>query len=417
MASLPVEILLGIYLGLLVGTIPAFVAWAMGFGFKYITGVTLPGFGVTILAIALAGVNGGLLALADQTITRNPNAPRLITAIVVVGMIAMYAHSKGDTMATEFPHRLSLKQLRSKTVSRELADLVNGGQEVRVRVVGEVADMAGYPPLPEDLRAEVRNAEMRFPADLRLSELEERVEERLRTEYDLGDVSVDVDERGRATVVAAPPFSGLSKRIADGRHAVSVSGLVPTGLARGDEVTVLTPDAQVRGTVVSARTDGGTGGSSKSDLSALPSANGAEGEDSGDDEDRPVPMRAPTTTGGEGRLTAAVTRTDVKPLLRAEEIKVVVEPRGTQREYEVVSILRRADRRFRRLAVGAGSTLDGQALRSVRVRDTYDVAVLAVKKRDRWLLAPHGETTLEAGDELFATGTRERLDAFTSVVS
>jgi len=49
MASLPAEILLGIYLGVLVGIIPALVAWGLGFSFKYITGVTLPGFGVTIL--------------------------------------------------------------------------------------------------------------------------------------------------------------------------------------------------------------------------------------------------------------------------------------------------------------------------------------------------------------------------------
>jgi hypothetical protein len=42
MASLPIEILLGIYLGLLVGVVPALASWALGFSFKYFTGVTLP---------------------------------------------------------------------------------------------------------------------------------------------------------------------------------------------------------------------------------------------------------------------------------------------------------------------------------------------------------------------------------------
>jgi len=37
MASLPVEVLLGIYLGLLVGVIPALASWALGFAFKYCT--------------------------------------------------------------------------------------------------------------------------------------------------------------------------------------------------------------------------------------------------------------------------------------------------------------------------------------------------------------------------------------------
>lgn len=54
MAPLPVEIMAGVYLGLLVGIIPALAAWALGFIFKYFTGVTLPGFGVVVFAVALA---------------------------------------------------------------------------------------------------------------------------------------------------------------------------------------------------------------------------------------------------------------------------------------------------------------------------------------------------------------------------
>lgn len=38
MASLPVEILFGVYLGLLVGIIPALISWALGFIFKYARG-------------------------------------------------------------------------------------------------------------------------------------------------------------------------------------------------------------------------------------------------------------------------------------------------------------------------------------------------------------------------------------------
>ena len=410
MASLPVEILLGIYLGLLVGMVPALVSWALGFVFKYVTDVTLPGFGVTVLAIALAGVNGGLLALADRSIVGNTNAPRIVTAIVVVTMIALYAHNRGDALGATLPKRLSLSDFRPRTLSKDFADLISGGDEVRVRVVGEVADMEGYPPLSEELRAQLRTAELTFPADLRIDELEDRMADRLTTEYDLGDVSVSIDERGRATVVAAPPFSGLSKRIGDNRHAVSVSGLIPTGLARGDEVTVITPNAQVRGTVVSAKTGDGKGNEEpEPDIEPLSTDDPA-------DDDHPKPVRAPTTGGGEGRLTVAVTRTDVQPLLRAETAKVVVESRGTRREYEVISLLRRADKRFRRYTVRAGSALAGQTLGSASLQEAYGVAVLAVRTAEGWVLAPRGGTTLADGDELFAVGTRDDLDEFTSAV-
>lgn len=405
MASFPAEILLGIYLGLLVGIIPALASWSLGFAFKYITGVTLPGFGVTILAIALAGVNGGLLALADQTILADPNAPRIVTAILVVGMLSLYAHSKGDQMAADFPRRLSLSKLREKTLSRDLADFVDGGDEVRIRATGEVADMEGYPPLPEELRAELRNAELKLPADLRLSELERRVEDRLQTEFDLGDCSVTVDERGRATVVAAPPFSGLSKRVDHDRHAVSVSGLIPTGIVHGDEVTIITPNAHVRGIVVSARANNSKDGE-EPDIAPLsndePANEGATA----------TPVRKPTTDGGEGRVTVAVKRTDVQPLLRAKEAKVVVEPRGTRREFEVISMLRRAENRFRRFVVGPDSPLAGVRLGSANTQETHDVSILAVKKESGWLVVPDSETTLDAGDELFAVGVREALEEF-----
>jgi hypothetical protein len=320
-------------------------------------------------------------------------------------MVALYAHSKGDEMGASTPQRLSLSNLHERTISTDLADLIGGGEEVRIRVVGEVADMEGYPPLPEELRAELRTAELTFPTDVPLGELETRTADRLRTEYDLGDVSVSIDERGRATVVAAPPFSGLSKRVADDRHAVSITGLVPTGLARGDEVTVITPNAQVRGTVVSAKS--GDGESDEPDIEPRMTE---EPDDEGDEPK--TPLRAPTTSGGEGRLTVAVTRTDVQPLLRADQARVVVESRGTRREYEVISLLRRADKRFRRFTVRAGGTLAGHTLGSARLQEAYGVVVLAVRKADGWTIAPRGKTSLEDGDELFAVGTRDELDEF-----
>jgi len=413
MEAFPVQVLFGIYLGILTGIIPGLVAWGLGFVFKYFTGVTIPGFGVVVLAVALAGVNGGLLALVDPSITQSANAVTITTAIMVVLMISLYAHSRGDAMGATFPKRLSLKKLRERTLAADVRGALGGRDEVRIRVVGDVADMEGYPPLPDELRFAIRDSEWTFPADLRISELEARLAERLKTEHDLGDVAITIDERGRASVVAAPPFSGLSKRIPDGKRAVSVDALVPTGLARGDEVTLITADAQVRGTVVSAKTRGTTPDAGP-DTETAGEADG--GDESGDEEGVPQPVRAPTTTGGEGRITVAVTRTDADPLLRADHARVVVESRGVRREYELVSLLRRAGRRFSRVPVGAGGPLDGQSVGAVDLRETYGVALMAVRGAEGWSIAPRGETTLSAGDEVFAVGTREQLERFAEAV-
>jgi len=98
---------------------------------------------------------------------------------------------------------------------------------------------------------------------------------------------------------------------------------LPTGLARGDELTVITPDAQARGTVLSARSNEPT------DNPAVDQTADVEAGVDDENDDLPAkPVRAPTTDGGEGRLTVGVTRTDAQPLLRASEAKVVVESRG-----------------------------------------------------------------------------------------
>jgi hypothetical protein len=75
MAPLPVEFHVGIYPRFLAGIIPALASFALGFLFKYVIGLTIPAFGVVVPGVAVAGVNGGLLALTDPSITRSEHMP------------------------------------------------------------------------------------------------------------------------------------------------------------------------------------------------------------------------------------------------------------------------------------------------------------------------------------------------------
>ena len=414
MAAFPVQVLLGLYLGVLTGIIPAVVAWGMGFLFKYFTGVSIPAFAVVVLSLAIAGANGGLLALADPTVTDAPNQVTLTTAIIVVLMISLYAHAQGDKTGETMPRHLSLRRLRERTLSTDVVELVGGLGQVRVRVAGEVEDLEGYPPLPDDLRAEIREAEWTFPADLPISELESRVVDTLRTSYDITDASVHIDERGNATIAAAPPTGGVSKRVPDGERAVSIGALVPTGLARGDEVTIHLPGDAVEGTVVSARSDypgDGTGGS--------PPEGGPAATDGGEPEetDAVAIQRSPTTTGGDGRLTVAVGREDAARLLAADRGHVVVRARGLRREYELLTLLRRAGRRIQKVGVGKDGELVGGTIGDAAVRDNYDVAILAVRRADGWTLTPRGNTEIAPGDELFVVGARSGIERFREAVS
>jgi len=251
-SNLLVEVLLGLYLGLLTGIVPAFVAGSLGFLVRYFTGVTLPGFGVVVLALSIASVQGGLLGLVEPTIAQSP---RLLIAVLVVLMLALYAHNQGDKLGAELPRRLSFTRLRQRTLSADVVELVGSVGQVSVRPTGEIRDMEGYPPLSPALRQSLKAGSWKLPADLPLSELEARIEERLRTDHDLADVDVTMDEQARATIVAAPPSGSLSRRVPAGQRAVSIATLVPTGIARGDEVTIRAGERSITGTVLSARSE------------------------------------------------------------------------------------------------------------------------------------------------------------------
>jgi len=399
--ALPFDILLGIYLGVLTGIIPALIAGSLGFLFKYFTNVSIPGLGVVVLALGIAGINGGLMALNDENIHASENAVAVLTAIIVVLMLALYAHSQGDKLGANAPKRISFRTLRDRTLNTDVIELVGGRNQVRITVTGEVGDIEGYPPLTPDLRAEIKAGTWTFPADIPVAELEARFADRVQSELDLADVTVSLDERANAVVSAAPPMGSTSRRVEKGKRAVSLSALVPSGMTRGESVRIVTPTDTVTGTLIAARS-----GEPPKDDAKPPVVT-----DGGDTEAVAPPPAASTTTGGEGRITVAVDRSAAKTLLAATETKVVVLSRGTRREFELVSLLRRSGIQFRKLLVKPGGPLDGHTIGELDVRERYKVLILAAK-HDQWQVAPRGDQRLSAGDKLYVIGSREALAGF-----
>lgn len=398
MASLLVEVFLGVYLGLLTGIVPALAAGGLGFLFKYITGVTLPGLGVVVLAVAIAGVNGGLLGLIDPTISQSP---RLLTALVVVMMLSLYAHAQGDKFGETLPRRFSLRSIGTRTLSGEVIFDVGGIGRVEIEPFGDVQDLEGYPPLGGDLRSAIANDRWEFSAELPIEALEGRLEDRLIGRYDLAEVDVQIDAQGRARIAAAPPLGSLSRSTPDGRRAVSVPALVPTGIARGERVALVTDDRRIEGTVLSARSN------PEPMTPRDPAADGSDGQ--------PETLTAPHTTGGEGLVTVAVTPQEARYLLEIDRARVVVSPRGLGLEYEAIQRLRSAGNRF--VSVKVGPDVEGRTVGSVV--DEAAVRVLARRPAstsssvDRdWQIDPASATELTPGDELIVVGSAAATTAF-----
>lgn len=402
LAPIP-DVLLGIYLGLLAAIFPAFIAFSIGFIFKYFTTVTIPALGVVALGGTLAGVSGGLMGLMDPTLSESWTG---ITAVLVILMACLWAHSQGDTLADATPRKLTLKSIPGTKLSTDLAERVDSYGQVRIRPIGEIDDIEGYPQLPEDLREQLGTSSWKFPVDLSLSELESRLEERLATDYELAEVNVTIDKKGGAQIAGAPTAAGLSRRVPLGKRAVTIQTVLPSGIARGDSVTLRLSDGDVTGPLVSART---TGIETKREQ---PQSNDT-------DDEAGVKQGIPkmTTTGGEGFVTIAVPPAEGKRIIRNDFAPMVVNSRGKQREYETIAVLRQHGNRFRKLVVNEQSSLAGTTIGASQVRNAYRVAILAVRRPSELLIAPQASTELCGGDELIVVGKPPQLREFEGVVA
>jgi hypothetical protein len=360
--GLAIGILRGVYLGLLTGVIPAAVAWGLGFLFRYVTNVTIPPVGVLVLAVALAGANGGVLAIIDPAVQQSADAPTLITALLVVMMLAVYAHARGDSLGQTLPRRFAFD---TTTLSAEVMELVGNRGNVAVEIVPPVEDLPGYPSLPEDLRAEIAEETIDLPADLPLAELERRAADQLQSRFDLEACTVEVDDAARTTVRAAPPSAGVSRRVPTGRRAVSVDTLLPTGVARGDSVRLHLDDPPTLSADRAAATGVEANGDVREGRVDTPRSSRRRGADRERvvegtvvaartylDDELPAETGNRSTTGGRGRLTVATTRPTVDRLLAAPTVRTVVASRGESRDYDTLSRLRRAGFRVRRTEAG-----------------------------------------------------------------
>lgn len=397
-SGLAVEVGLGLYLGILAGIFPALVSFALGFSFKYLTGVSIPGLGVVVLAGGLAGISGGLLGLLEENVAQSTAG---VAAILVVLMLSLWAHAQGDKLGASVPRQLTLSRLRGTDFSTDFLERVDTYGQIKIKPV-TVEDIEGYPPLSEDVRQAIRSSTWKFPVGLSIAELEAKVAEKLTEAHSLADVTVSIDSEGLAEITAAPETAGLSRRIPSGKRAVSIQTLLPTGLAIGDQVTLELPDGSVSGAVVSANTE---------TVKPENKTSSAESDVEMDEATTERPPQAPTTTGGQGSVTVALPPEEARRVVRQDVAKLTVNSRGKNREYEALDVLERGENQFQVVTISPGSPFDGVTLEDAKFRETFGIAVLAVRPSTDRLVAPPRTTRLTTGDELVVTGTASAIES------
>lgn len=354
MVTLPYESLLGISYGLLTGLVPAMLLGLIAVVLGVVLNRSLPvAAGAIAAPVAVAtGVSAGIF---DLGVT---DAIRIAIASTVAGLLGIIATSHGNRIATALPRDRTAAIVRGQALSADAIDAVDAMGQVTIRPTGAIREFEGYPPLSPELRTALEDGAWRFPADLQLAELERRLERRLRTEYALSLVEVSLDGRGRATIAAAPPAKGVATTLSPGTRAVTVSGLLPTGIEPGDQVAISADDETVRGEVLAIGGDSDTSDDRDETVSAHPAGqrDAAIGFD-----------------GGRDRITVAIQTTDAGRLLDAPQHRIAVLPSDDNHEFEATALLEAA----------------GQPVTAVDVADDSlePAEILGVCSDERWQFA------------------------------
>ncbi|GAA0310775.1 potassium transporter TrkA [Halarchaeum salinum] len=145
----------------------------------------------------------------------------------------------GDRLAVE-----AFAFLGTREVDGEVGQLVKVvGRVVAVEIPDEIDDVDGYDPVAEETKEKMANKTLLFPRGLTVADLEARVAARLREDYDVGYVDIDLDANGTVKYFAVGTrLAGIGPTLGPGMGAVAVRADPPNDAGPGDVVQVWRTD-------------------------------------------------------------------------------------------------------------------------------------------------------------------------------
>ncbi|WP_244605342.1 TrkA C-terminal domain-containing protein [Halorhabdus rudnickae] len=296
---------------------------------------------------ALGQVMGGDAVLSVRVALFN------VSALLVGTVGALVGITIGDRLA-----RTVLGGTGPMAVDQSLGRVVRAvGRVITVELPAEIDDVPGYDPVDPDTKATLEGKTFVFPRGLTVEELRERLARRLREDYRVGHVDVEIDADGTVTHLGLgsraagigptlPPESAALAIRADPAHAASAGDLVQVW-TRNPHTRLL--NAEVRG------------------------------------------------TAGEV-VTLAIDAADASKLDTDERYKLVTLPVEERADRELTELLRAAEETLGVVEVGDGSSLAGTPIGAL---DVTVVAVHAGGPDDRIEALPARDRVLAAGDSLY----------------
>lgn len=357
-------------IGLLVGMaiLAAGLSGAVAFVFRWYThervqtGLALL-FGLSGVAASLNTQTALGQVIASPGVGPNPLSTTAalfnVSAFLIAGAAAFGAVSGGDRLGESV-----VVATGGRTVDGEISRVVETvGRVIAVELPGTIEDIVGYDPVPADTKAQLAGHTFLFPRRLTVADLESRLVTRLKTEYDVGHVDVDLASDGSVEYLAlGARAAGIGPTLPPETSAVAITADPAFAAGAGDLVQVWDPETNERVTTAELR------------------------------------------GVADDVVTLAVDTPDASLLDEGTPYRLVTLPVEPRADRAFASLLRAADETMSVVTVREGSLLAGQPVGSVAI------TIVAIRTSDGTVeTLPKRYRLLDAGDALYAIGRPEAL--------
>lgn len=166
-----------------------------------------------------------------------------VATFAVAGVAAQGGRRLGDRLARE-----SSVLAGSRSIEGEVSPIVRAvGRVIAVELPATIDDVEGYDPVREELRASLAGTTMLFPRGLTVAELRDRLVARLKEDYDVGQVDVDLSADGDVEYLAlGRRAAGVGPTLPPGHVAVALRADPAPEASPGDAVELWTDDPAER---------------------------------------------------------------------------------------------------------------------------------------------------------------------------
>jgi hypothetical protein len=364
----------------------------------------VPGGLAALFGVAAVALYLNTVGLLGQVIGAAPTGDPFDTSSVAVNLFTLFVaflvtvpgRRVGDSLISDVAAVSGVREIDA-TVSGAVRSL---GRVIAVELPepAAITDMEAHDPVPTETKTALGGKTLLFPRTDRTL-LRDRLVTRLKEDYDVGYVDVELDANGTVSYLAlGSRVAGIGPTLGPGTCAVAIEADPVTGAGPGDIVQVWSTGEHAAPTPATVETEPVPDVETPAE-SAVPEA-------------APTPRRLLTAevraVAGD-TVTLAVDEADAAALPADEQYRLVTLPVSPRPDREFASLLRAADETFGVVTVPTGNPLIGVAIGDL------DATVVAVRAPDGSLdTIPGRQHALAGGERVYALGRPDVLRSLES---